>query len=445
MNLLKVKLYLKQQIKNIIQSDYLNDGDIREYQVNKINEIVKYAYNNSKFYKNFYKDVDLDIRTLSDIKKLPILKKDIFKSAIRENSILCNGYAKSDLNCGHTTGSTGTPLEICFDAKCTKLKSQVQGRLWKNMGIFPYKKFVKIWRDKTLNSTEQKLKDAGLLLPIAVGDVSDPLNSAVTNEKIQNIIKELKEFNPQIIRGYVSALYSIAQLVEKFDIRFNDLEAVVASAEYLPEVIWKYFEEVFNCPVYNLYGGTETPSIALNKKDTHNLEISEDLYYIEVLDENGNDIKVGEPGLITITDLHSRATPLIRYQIGDMAIVDENFYRIDNEFRYFNSVEGRTNDIFELEDGSLIYSHLWHIYFRDEDWVDRFQVIQHKKNLIEIKLLVLKKDNKKFENFRKKIESLFQNVSFKWTFIKKIELQKGNKYRAVMSKVENKFNMINKG
>ena len=40
---------------------------------------------------------------------------------------------------------------------------------------------------------------------------------------------------------------------------------------------------------------------------------------------------------------------------------------------------------------------------------------------------------------------------FAWLFyvqrlnIKKIELQKGNKYRAVMSKVENKFNMINKG
>lgn len=444
MNITKLKQYSKYLIKKMIQKDNLFKGDLREYQLNKINQVLNNAQQNSLFYQDFHKNSLTKLNSLEDIKKLPILKKEIFKKAIQENTILCNGYNKNNLDCGHTTGSTGTPLEMCFDKECTSKRTLVQSRLWKDMGILPHKRFVKIWRDKKLSKNELKLKDAGLLHPIAVGDVNDPISSATTNEKLQNIKSELQSFDPQVIRGYVSALYSIASLLELHNIKFKNLESVVTSAEYLPSQMWEYFEKVFGCTVYNLYGGTEAPSIAVNKKDSHNLTISEDLYFIEVLDENGNDVKPGEQGLITITDLYSKATPLIRYQIGDMAIVDEYFYKITNEFRYFTSVEGRTNDIFELEDGSLIYSHLWHIYFRDEDWVDRFQVIQQTKNSIEVKLLVKEKNNTRFELFKKRIENTFNGVDFIWTFIEKIELQSGNKYRAVISNVQNKFNLVNK-
>ena len=445
MNITFLKQHLKSKIKDIIQNDYLYSKNLRKYQLDRINKIIKYAKENSPFYREFYKNIDFELKTLEDIKRLPVLKKELFKKTIQENKILSIKFKKDELSCGHTTGSTGTPLEMCFDKVCSKKRSLVQNRLWKNMGIYPYKRFVKVWRDKNLTKSEQKLKEAGLLLPISVGDISDPLNSATTNKKLQSILKELKDFNPQIIRGYVSALYSIAQLVDKENIKFDSLESVVTSAEYLPQNMWEYFEKVFKCPVYNLYGGTEAPSIAVNKKDTHNLEISEDLYYIEVLDENGNDVNIGEQGLITITDLYSLATPLIRYQIGDMAVVDENFFNLQEDFRYFVSVEGRTNDIFELEDGSLIYSHLWFVYFRTEEWIEKFKVIQITKNQIDIKLQIKEMNINKFNSLKEKLKKLYPNIIFNWEIVEKFKLDKGNKFRSVLSLVENKFNKINKG
>jgi phenylacetate-CoA ligase len=445
MNWVYIKEYLKSKIKDLIQPYYLNRGNIRNYQLNRINEIVKYAKTNSPFYKGFYKNINLELKSLSDIKKLPILKKEIFKQALKKGKILSKEFEEKDLQCGYTTGSTGMPLKMCFDKECIKKRSIVQYRLWKKMNLFPYKRFVKIWRDKKLTSREKELQEAGLLFSISVGDVNEPLSSAMTNEKLQSILEELINFKPQVIRGYVSALYSIANLIEQKDLKFNTLESVITSAEYLPENMWKHFEKVFNCPVYNLYGGTEAPAIAVNDFNSHNMIISEDLYYIEVLDENGNDVKPGEPGIITITDLYSKAMPLIRYQIGDIAIVDGNFYNLSNEFRYFKSVEGRTNDIFELDDGKIIYSHVWYIYFRNEDWIEKFQVIQKKKNLIEIKLLVKYKNDIKYKILKQKIESLFPNIKFIWSFVDRFELQKGCKFRAIISEVPNKFNLINKG
>jgi len=420
--------------------------NLRKYQLERINKIIKYAKENSPFYREFYKDIDFELKTLEDIKRLPVLRKEVLKKAIQENKILSVEFKKEELSCGHTTGSTGTPLEICFDKKCIKKRALVQNRLWKKMGFLPYKRFVKIWRDKKLSKAEEKLKNAGLLLVIGVGDINEPLNSAMSKEKLEKIIREIAEFKHQVIRGYVSALYSIARIVEEKNITFNTLESVVTSAEYLPKSMWKYFEKVFKVPVFNLYGGTEAPAIAVNNRNSYNLEISEDLYFIEVLDENGNDVKSGEMGLITITDLYSKALPFIRYQIGDLAIVDESFFNYTNNFRYFVSVEGRTNDIFELEDGSLIYSHLWFVYFRTESWIERFKVVQYDRKNIEIRLQCNNEYTKeKLLKLQQKIQNLYPTIIFEWKIINRMELDKGNKFRSVISYVENKFNKMNKG
>lgn len=444
MNTIYLEQYVKSLIKKVFRKKFLYSGDLRKYQLNKINEIIDFAKMNSNFYKSFYSNLDTNIKSFDDIKKLPILKKDIFKKAMQNDEILCKIYNKNDLYSGDTTGSTGVPLTVYFDEDCIKKRDIVQQRLWQNMKIFDYKRFVRIWRDKKISKKEKELIKAGLFLPIAVGDINEPISTAMTNEKLQKLLDDIVKFNPQIIRGYVSSLYNLAMLIEKQNIKLSNLESIVTSAEYLPEQIWQYFEKIFNCTVYNLYGGTEAPSIAVNKSCSHKMVISEDLYFVEVLDEYGNDTKPGEQGLITITDLHSKAMPLIRYQIGDMAIVDESFYKFTQDFRYFISVEGRTNDIFELEDGSLIYSHLWHIYFRDQDWIDRFQIIQKDKKTIHIKLLPLNKDDDKFEILKNKIEQIFSNINFIWTFVDKFELQNGGKFRAIISEIENKFNTLNK-
>jgi len=442
MNLVYIKQYIKSFVKDLIVDEYLLKGkDLRTYQIDRINELVHFAKKNNKFYNYLYKNIDFEINKIDDIKKLPILKKEDFKTASSE--ILSINFKKDELRCASTTGSTGTPLTICFDNECVKKRLIVQNRLWKKMKLLPYKRFVKIWRDKKMNDREEKLVKAGLLLVIGVGDINEPLNSAISKGKLEKIAKEIVDFKPQVIRGYVSALYSIARIVEKESIKFDSLESVITSAEYLPKTMWEYFERVFKVPVFNLYGGTEAPAIAVNNEGCYNLEISEDLYFVEVLDENGNDVKPGEMGLITITDLYSKATPLIRYQIGDMAIVDEKFYEYSNNFRYFVSVEGRTNDIFELEDGSLIYSHLWHIYFRDEFWIEKFQIIQKDKNLINIKILPIEFNHEKYKKLQKKIEKLFPTVSFEWELVDKFELING-KFRAIISLIENKFNKINK-
>jgi len=49
--------------------------------------------------------------------------------------------------------------------------------------------------------------------------------------------------------------------------------------------------------------------------------LNEDLIFLEVLDEAGNEVTSGELGEIVITTLGNEGMPLIRYQTGDLARV----------------------------------------------------------------------------------------------------------------------------
>lgn len=65
MNIIKLKQYL-------IQKNYLHNGDLREYQLSKINQVLNDAQQNSLFYKN----------SLTKLNSLEDIKKDIFKKSI---------------------------------------------------------------------------------------------------------------------------------------------------------------------------------------------------------------------------------------------------------------------------------------------------------------------------------------------------------------------------
>jgi phenylacetate-CoA ligase len=86
---------------------------LRRYQNKKTRKIVRYAYDNVPFYNSRFKELGItpdEIRTLEDLNKLPILRKD----DIRKNLplIISREYDIAQLRVMHTSGSTGKPLSF---------------------------------------------------------------------------------------------------------------------------------------------------------------------------------------------------------------------------------------------------------------------------------------------------------------------------------------------
>ena len=409
-----------------------------EFKFEKLKRIVRYAYDNVPFYKEhfekngFHPDM---LKNETDIDFIPILTKDNLKQALKDKTIFSKEKRRWKIVETHTTGSTGVPTTLFFDQFCSKARNINTIRAFFINGIFPDKKFLLLWRRKKLGKIETLKSLLGIFKYVPVIDVMDVANTSLTEEKILELFNNIKRYSPDIIRGYVSALWVLSKYKQKFNIEIK-LEKIIASAEYLPPTVWDELEEVFKCPVINYYGGTEAAPIACSLSEYRNLIVFEDFYYVNVVDENGRECEVGQYGTILITDYFNKYMPLIRYEIGDLAEWSSEYW---GPFRTFKEVKGRINDVFILPGNRLLFSHNWHIYFRDLKGLKCFKVIQEKIDHIRILVVPFDKNElyKEIENVKVKVQkSLGEDVKIEWQVVDNIPLDQGDKFRAVQSKIK---------
>ena len=111
------KLFNKnKKLEFLIRSQFWKTSELETYQNKKLVELVNYAYQNVEYYKKLFLENNINpnnIKTIKDLKIIPILKKD----DIRENfkSLLSKKSNKSELILNSTGGSTGIPVKIYQD------------------------------------------------------------------------------------------------------------------------------------------------------------------------------------------------------------------------------------------------------------------------------------------------------------------------------------------
>ena len=109
-------LYYFRRLKGLQRIEY---NELKEIQEKKLRKIIKHAYNNVQFYQDSFNTLNLkpnDITTVNDLIKLPI----ITKAEVRENypnKIISRNIDLDNCHVGSTTGSTGSPLKLCFSNK----------------------------------------------------------------------------------------------------------------------------------------------------------------------------------------------------------------------------------------------------------------------------------------------------------------------------------------
>jgi phenylacetate-CoA ligase len=127
--------------------------------------------------------------------------------------------------------------------------------------------------------------------------------------------------------------------------------------------------------------------------------------------------------------------PLIRYEIGDAAEPSMEFH---GPFRTAKEIYGRINDIFVLPNHKLLFSHNWHIYFRDFPGLERFKVVQEELNRINISLLPNNKDAllQNLDKLKRILQnSLGNDVVLNINIVEALPFGPGEKFRAVESKI----------
>lgn len=107
---------------------------------------------------------------------------------------------------------------------------------------------------------------------------------------------------------------------------------------------------------------------------------------VELVDEQGHAVPAGVPGRVLVTSLHSYAQPIIRYDIGDVAVGGTSC-DCGLKLPVLQRIEGRERSFLRLPDGSQVLARLTGEYWRQYAPVEAFRLVQQADGSVTVSLV----------------------------------------------------------
>ncbi|MEN3056808.1 MAG: phenylacetate--CoA ligase family protein [Candidatus Methanosuratincola petrocarbonis] len=404
--------------------------DFREECLEKL---LLHASENVPYYSQIFKKIQVVNNGKLDcarFQQIPYLKKEILKHRVEDLKSKDLGRRKWYWNA--SGGSTGEPTKFIQDAEY----GAWAGATWKYfheklLGIDEEKaKKVAIWgseRDLFYGSIGTKAKLVNWLTNTVF------LNSfRMTEQDMERYIGIINRHNPELVRGYAGALYEICRFASKKGIKISTPKRVVSQAETLTDEMRRTIEDTLGTKVFNFYGSREASSLAGEciEGKMHIFCFNNEL---EVADEGGIVKKEGEEGKVIITTLHNYSMPLIRYDVGDMAVVGPVHCKCGNLLPTLNKVSGRIIEHFLLKNGTVVpgeyFIHLIGVVLNKSD-INKFQVIQEDYERVKINIVSREQLNQSnMKEIEDKIRLVMGNsCEISWNCVEDIDKTKSGKY-----------------
>ncbi|MDA3886297.1 MAG: hypothetical protein PF638_11950 [Candidatus Delongbacteria bacterium] len=370
--------------------DLASEDKVRRMQLKKFIQIFDHARKRSKFYREFYGDhgvLDLEIKTYSDVKKVPIITKEILRNYSTRDIMTCD--IGNDINIHSTSGSTGEPFKIAFN-KFEDYTSHV--RLTKEMikhGYNPFKKVLLLSRYEIEDKFEVE-EDLSTISMLQNKFGLFRRNIISIFKPIKNIISKLKEIKPFVLWSTPSMIQLIAIELKKRNEQIN-IPLLVLMSETISSEQIDLFRRWVCRDCLDIYGCMESPSIGFSFNQIISKKIISTSAYVEVVNKRGE--KNNEVGDIIITNLLNKTMPFIRYDIGDyVGVLGERQF----PYKKIGSIYGRFDDIIHFGNDYTLTYHQTYQLFRNFHECEQYKFIQRVSGSIVLQLKVNQTANKEF-------------------------------------------------
>jgi len=344
---------------------------------NKKQEIVDYHLKNNSSYQKL-----VGKTTFNNWNDLPIMTKKNFQKPLIER--LSNGFSTKNVYVNKTSGSSGDPFIFAKDKYCHALTwaSNMYRFNWFGIDFNSslQARFYGIPLDFIGNKKERFKDFLSNRFRFSIFDLSDKV--------LEGFLKkfEIKKFD--YINGYTSSIVLFAKFLQQKNIVLKEicptLKVCVVTSEMLFDKDKILLEKQFGVAVVNEYGASELDLIAFQNPDGE-WQVNSETLFVEILDEDNNVLTYGEEGRIVITSLFNKAHPFIRYDIGDIGILDE---KSTAKKPILKKLIGRTNDVALLPSGKkspgLTFYYVTKSIIEDDGNVKEFVIKQTKIDTFDI-------------------------------------------------------------
>lgn len=386
-------LLLAALLTQLEQSQWWPTAAIEQAQLRQLIVLVEQARRHSSFHAErlagFRPNHARELREC--LSAIPLMRRADLQSRRAEIDCAWLPPEHGEISLAQSTGSTGEPVSV--------QRSALNGLIWRAMTLREH-----LWQRRDFSQSlavvraqlaEEDTARRGVSWPDWGPPVnhlfaSGPSHGMNLQTDIQHQADWLRQIQPAYLLTYpnnLSALLDLAEANPTDLAGLARLKQVRTIGETLHDFLRERCRQVLGVGIADLYSTQEIGVIALECPQGGGYHVMSEGLVFEMLRDDDQPCAVGETGRIVVTDLHNFATPLIRYDLGDLAVADEPC-ACGRGLPKIRRILGRQRNLLRLPDGRRYWPLVGAFSFRDIAPVRQYQIVQRSFERITLRLAV---------------------------------------------------------
>lgn len=337
------------------------------------------------FYKKRLSNIGIksaeDLKSLSDIKRIPFTTKEDLREAYPFGLMAAD---REDVVRMHaSSGTTGIPTVIYQTQRDLDRWTDLTTRSLVSVGCHR--------GDIFQNMMTYGLFTGGLGLHYGaekLGMLVIPVSSGNTKRQFQL----MKDFGTTVVHATPSYMLYLYSKMGEFGYTLSDfkLKKALVGAEPHSEEIRKKIENLFSIDAYNSYGLSEMngPSVAFECGKKTGMHLWEDSYYMEIVDENTlEEVPDGDTGELVLSILIRTATPILRYRTRDLTSIIPDPCSCGRISKKISRIKGRTDDMLIINGVNVFPSQIEEVIMKMPEIGTNYRILVKKDGILD-KLIV---------------------------------------------------------
>lgn len=288
-------------------------------QAGQLRSLLMHAHAHSPFWRDRLDAAGIEPAKVADISvltRLPALRRSEIQAQFEAMRARLPGWNDDDITLHKTSGSTALPVMM------EKLRV-LYATVYQAVMLMDHR-----WHQRDasrlLGSFTHKVKDTD------TGRWGQPMQwyetvgrafgRSTNTRSIAELYRILQDKRPAYLNTGPTLLRGLAEAARDIPGPAPRIEQFITSTERVDQNLRRQVREVFGARITDRYSSEECGWMALQCPKHDHYHVASMSCVLEVVDDDGRPCAVGQPGRVLVTTLHSYAMPLLRYEVGDMAV-----------------------------------------------------------------------------------------------------------------------------
>lgn len=381
--------------------------EIKAFQEEKLQQLLAYLEENSPFYQRLFKKENIniaEIRTLEDLQKIPVTTKNDLQQ--HNHDFFCITPDKI-VDYSTTSGTLGDP--VTFGLSDGDLE-----RLAYNEAISFACAGIQKGDVVQMITTIDKRFMAGLAYFLGLRKMGASvvrMGPGIPELQWDSIFR----YKPKYLITVPSFLLKMIDYAEKHGLDYKKSSVYgavcigesIKNQDFTDNILSQKIKEKWNIKLFSTYASTEMSTAFTECEFQIGGHHHPELIITEILDDEGNIVKEGESGELTITTLGVEAIPLLRFKTGDIVKAHYEPCECGRNTMRLGPVIGRKQQMIKYK-GTTLYPPAMNDILNDFNNILCYQIVIQSNEIGLDEIIIKLSTDQENENFVNEVRDHFR-------------------------------------